>query len=192
MSGGAAWVGISPGSVSTAFSIVRKCGDVLTTLREAVTNNLQETIAVRDPNGYVSVDGHGSVVVMGEKPRTPDTGPASTSETKEIRTETTEFRTSSDVQTSTSAKDEAVRDQGEEARDDQRDRKDENVRDEDGGARDDRRDRKDENVRDQGEEVRDDQGDQGDSTSGSSLGSKLGDALGLGHHGDRVDRDGTE
>ena len=61
---------------------------------------------------------------MGEKPRTTETGGASTSETREIRTEKTEFRTSSDVRTSTPAKDEDVRDQGEEARDDQRDRGD--------------------------------------------------------------------
>jgi hypothetical protein len=110
---------------------------------------------------------------MEEKPRTTDTGPALTSETRETRTEKTEFRTSSDVRTSTPAKDEDVRDQGEEARDDQRDRKDEDVRD-------------------QGEEARDDQRDQGDAPKGSSLGSKLGSKLGLGHHGDQADRDEPE
>jgi hypothetical protein len=61
---------------------------------------------------------------MEEKPRTTDTGTASASETRETRTEKTEFRTSSDVRTSTPAKDEDVRDQGEEAKDDQRDRGD--------------------------------------------------------------------
>jgi hypothetical protein len=110
---------------------------------------------------------------MEEKPRTPDTGPVSTSETKETRTETTEFRTSSDVQTSTSAKDEDVRDQSEEA-----------------GA--DQREGRDEDVRDQSEEVGDDQGNRGDSPKDSSLGSKLGSKLGLGHHGDQADRDETE
>jgi hypothetical protein len=110
---------------------------------------------------------------MEEKPRTTDTGTASASETRETRTEKTEFRTSSDVRTSTPAKDEDVRDQGEEARDDQRDRGDEDVRD-------------------QGEEARDDQRDQGDAPEGSSLGSKLGSKLGLGHHGDQADRDEPE
>jgi hypothetical protein len=61
---------------------------------------------------------------MEEEPRTTDTGPASTSETRETRIETAEVRTSSDVRTSTPAKDEGVRDQGEEAEDDQRDRGD--------------------------------------------------------------------
>jgi hypothetical protein len=110
---------------------------------------------------------------MKEEPRTTDTGPAPTSKTTETRTEKTEFLTSSDVRTSTSAKDEDARDQGEEATDDQRDRKAE-------GARD------------QGEEARDDQRDPGDAPKGSSLGSKLGDKLGLGQHGDQADRDETE
>jgi hypothetical protein len=107
---------------------------------------------------------------MGEKPRTTDAGPASTSETTETRTEKTEFRTSSDTRTSTSAHDEDARDQAQEAGDDQRDRGDEDVRD-------------------QAEEAGD---DRGDAPEGSSLGSKLGSKLGLGHHGDRADRDDTE
>jgi len=110
---------------------------------------------------------------MEEKPRTTDIEGASTSETRETRTETTELRTSSDVRTSTPEKDEDVRGQDEEARDDQRDRKDEDVRD-------------------QGEEARDDQRDRGDAPEGSSLGSKLGSKLGLGHHGDQADRDETK
>ena len=124
-------------------------------------------------NGYGRVDGYGSVLRMEEKPRTPDTGPVSTSETTQTRTETTEFRTSSDVQTSTSAKDEDVRDQSEQAGDDQREGKGEDVRY-------------------QSEEAGDDQRDRGDSPQGSSLGSKLGSKLGLGHHGDQADRDETE
>jgi hypothetical protein len=110
---------------------------------------------------------------MKEEPRTTDTGSVPTSKTTETRTETTEFRTSSDVQTSTSAKDEDARDQGAEATDGQRDRRDE-------GARD------------QAEEVRDDPRDPGDAPKDSSLGSKLGDALGLGHHDDQARRDETE
>jgi hypothetical protein len=115
----------------------------------------------------------GSVVCMSEEPRATDPGPAPTSKTTETRTETTEFQTSSDVRTSTSAKEEDVRGQGEEATDDQRDRQDEDARG-------------------QGEEVRDDQRDPGDAPQGSSLGSKLGNKLGLGHHGDQADRDETE
>src|SRR3954467_9815854 len=129
---------------------------------------------------------------MEEKPRTTDIGGASTSETRETRTEKTEFRTSSDVRTSTPAKDEDVRDQGEEARDDHRHQQAEEVRDQGEEARDDQRDRKDEDVRDQGEEARDDQRDRGDAPEGSSLGSKLGSKLGLGHHGDQADRDETK
>jgi hypothetical protein len=91
---------------------------------------------------------------MREEPRTTDAGPAPTSETRATRIETTEVRTSSDVRTSTSAKDENVRDQGEEARGDQRDR--------------------------------------GDAPGSSSLGSKIGSKLGLGHHGDQADRDETD
>ena len=95
-----------------------------------------------------------SVVRMEEEPRTTGAGPASTSETRATRTETTEIRTSSDVQTSTSATDEDSGDQGEEARGDERDR--------------------------------------GDAPEGSSLGSKLGSALGLGQHGDQAGRDETD
>ena len=110
---------------------------------------------------------------MTEEPRTTDTGPAPASKTTETRTEKTEFLTSSDVRTSTSAKDEDARDQGEQATDDQRDRKVEDARG-------------------QGEEARDDQRDPGDAPKGSSLGSKISDALGLGQHGDRADRAATE
>ena len=49
----------------------------------------------------------------------------------------------------------------------------------------------DEGARDQAEEAGDDQRDRGDAPEGSSLGSKLGSALGLGH-GDQADRDDTE
>jgi hypothetical protein len=104
----------------------------------------------------------GSVAHMGEEPRTTGAGPASSSETRATRTETTEIRTSSDVQTSTSAKDDDRADRGEEARGDQ------------------------------GEETRGDQGDRGDAPEGGSLGSKLGSKLGLGHHGDQADRDETD
>jgi len=107
---------------------------------------------------------------MTEEPRTTDTGPAPTSRTTETRTEKTEFLTSSDVRTSTSAKDDNARDQGEEATDDQRDRKAEDAGD-------------------RGAEARDDQRDPGDAPKGSSLGSKLGDALGLGQHGDQAGRE---
>src|SRR3954452_24847671 len=111
-----------------------------------------------------------SVAHMEEEPRTTGAGPASTSETRATRTETTEIRTSSDVQTSTSAKDEDRGDQGEEARGDQGE----------------------EARGDQGEEARGDERDRGDAPEGSSLGSKLGSKLGLGHHGDQADRDETD
>ena len=110
---------------------------------------------------------------MTEERGTTDSGPVSTSKTTETRTETTEFRTSSDVQTSTSAQEQDARDQGEEAGDDQRDRRVEDARD-------------------QGEEAGDDQRDPGDAPKGGSLGSKISDALGLGQHGDRADRDETQ
>jgi hypothetical protein len=110
---------------------------------------------------------------MSEEPRRTDPGPAPTSKTTETRTETTEFQTSSDVRTSTSGTEEGARDQGEEATADQRGRSDE-------GARD------------QGDEARDDQRDPGDAPRGSSLGDKIGDKLGLGHHGDQADRGETE
>ena len=91
---------------------------------------------------------------MTEEPRTTDPGPAPTSKTTETRTERTEFLTSSDVRTSTSAQEQDARDQGGEATDDQR--------------------------------------DPGDAPKGSGLGGKISDALGLGQHGDRADRDETE
>jgi hypothetical protein len=112
--------------------------------------------------GYDGSPVAASVVRMEEEPRTTGAGPASTSETRATRTETTEIRTSSDVQTSTSAKDEDRGDQGEEARGDQ------------------------------GEEARGDERDRGDAPEGSSLGSKLSSKLGLGHHGDQADRDETD
>src|SRR3954454_24870193 len=98
---------------------------------------------------------------MREEPRTTDAGPASTSETRATRIETTEVRTSSDVRTSTSAQDDDVRDQSEKTRGDQRDRNDEDVRDQGDEARGDQRDRNDEDVRDQGDEARGDQRDRG-------------------------------
>ena len=110
---------------------------------------------------------------MSEEPRTTGAGAAPISRTTETRTEKTEFVTSSDVRTSTSATDEGTRDQGEEVTEDQRGRPDEDTRD-------------------QGAEATADQRDQGDAREGSSLGSKLSDKLGLGQHGDRADRDATE
>src|SRR3954467_1186109 len=129
---------------------------------------------------------------MEEGPRTTDTGPAPTSKTTETRTERTEFLTSSDVRTSTSAKAEEARGQGAEAADDQRDRTTEDARGQGAEAADDQRDRTTEDPRGQGAEARDDQRDPGDAPQGSSLGSKLGNALGLGQHGDRADRDETQ
>jgi len=128
---------------------------------------------------------------MTEEPRTTDSGPAPTSKTTETRTERTEFLTSSDVQTSTSATDEDARGQGAEATDDRRDRGAEDARGQGAEATDDRRDREAEDARGQGAEVADDQRDPGDAPKDSSLGSKIGDALGLGQHDDRADRDET-
>src|SRR4051812_16392442 len=104
---------------------------------------------------------------MTEEPRTADTGPAPTLKTTETRTEKTEFVTSSDVQTSTSAKEEGARGQGAEATDDQRDRRVEDARDQGAEATDDQRDRRVEGARDQGEVARDDQRDPGDAPQGS-------------------------
>src|SRR4051794_12649172 len=96
---------------------------------------------------------------MTEEPRTTDTGPAPTSKTTETRTERTEFLTSSDVRTSTSAKAEEARGQGAEAADDQRDRTTEDARGQGAEAADDQRDRTTEDARGQGAEAADDQRD---------------------------------
>src|SRR4051795_2561720 len=102
------------------------------------------------------------------------------------RTETTEIRTSSDVQTSTSAKDEDRGDQGEQARGDQG----EQARGDQGEQA--RGDQGEQARGDRGEEARGDERDRGDAPEGSSLGSKLSSKLGLGHHGDQADRDETD
>src|SRR3954447_7659357 len=106
---------------------------------------------------------------MTEEPRTTDSGPAPPSTPTETRTERTEFLTSSDVRTSTSATDDDARGQGKEATDDRRDREAADARGQGAEATDVQRDRNAEDARGQGEETRDEQRDPGDAPKGSSL-----------------------